>query len=483
MNNSLSTIFVLPGSETRYVHLEIFKLLKQHHQTTIHLYCNTAQDIQFYTEYRDLGVIDTVTRVCSLYDCLDAKKLDDDAVFLRARKNENYYGCTYNHLAVSDRHLGRGYALGGFAHPRSRYSESSSYVQVVNAYNEVFKFWEAEFLRWSPDLFVGGGKIIATISRAHKVPYRFMAGSRYRNLFFWAEDEYFSVDKLSQIFSNEVEVNMAEIESPYYAHMTNRKRFLKSAGLLGLSHAIFHTVVRRAYWQLKGYEKGRGYYLFDELSLFVRRWLDGKKMSGRNVKRLDDIKKTKFVYYPLHTEPETALQTLSPEYFYQLSCIAALSRDLPAGVLLVVKETLAATGRRPRDFYEQIREFKNVVFLNIEELGLEIVRNAAAVATITGTGGFEAAVIGKPVISFGRHNLYNILDHVRVITDEAELKNELASVLSNNFNKEKANLDGARYLAAVKAISFDMGEFSTINGRNFTSESIQEAYKGLLDGL
>ena len=174
---------------------------------------------------------------------------------------------------------------------------------------------------------------------------------------------------------------------------------------------------------------------------------------------------------------------IRPQYFYQLSCIAALSRDLPAGVLLVVKETLAATGRRPRDFYEQIREFKNVEFLNIEELGLEVVRNAAAVATITGTGGFEAAVMGKPVISFGRHNLYNILEHVRVITDEAELKNELASVLSNNFNKEKAKLDGARYLAAVKAISFDMGEFSTINGKNFTPNNIQEAYKGLLDGL
>ena len=67
---------------------------------------------------------------------------------------------------------------------------------------------------------------------------------------------------------------------------------------------------------------------------------------------------------------------MSPEYFYQLSCIAALSRDLPAGAILVVKETLAATGRRPRDFYAQIKEFKNVVMLDIRELGLEVVRAA-----------------------------------------------------------------------------------------------------------
>ena len=100
--------------------------------------------------------------------------------------------------------------------------------------------------------------------------------------------------------------------------------------------------------------KARGYYTGEELRYFIRRWRDRRALTGTRLAKLSDMKGTRFVFYPLHTEPETALLQLSPEYFYQLSAIAALSRDLPAGVMLAVKETYEAIGRRPADFYGQI---------------------------------------------------------------------------------------------------------------------------------
>ena len=199
--------------------------------------------------------------------------------------------------------------------------------------------------------------------------------------------------------------------------------------------------------------------------------------------RLSDMGNSKFVYYPLHTEPETALQTLSPEYFYQLSCIAALSRDLPAGTVLAVKDTLAAIGRRPRDFYAQILEFKNVVLLDVREFGLEVAKKSSAVATITGTGGFEAAVMGKPVISFGRHNLYNFLSHVRVINDETKLKEDLVWALKDDFDVKTAKIEGAKFLEGVKNISFNMEEFTAINGKNFSDIAIKRAYENLYKSI
>ena len=90
------------------------------------------------------------------------------------------------------------------------------------------------------------------------------------------------------------------------------------------------------------------------------------------------------MFFPLHAEPESSLQVASPECLVQLSTITSLARDLPAGYYLAVKETYQTYGRRPSNFYDQIREFKNVVLLDMLELGLEVARRAEAVATITG---------------------------------------------------------------------------------------------------
>ena len=71
---TLSRIFVLPSSATRFVHLDMFRLLKTNHQSEIHLYCGTSQDLQFYETYRKSGVIDSVNQVCTLYQNIGAKK-------------------------------------------------------------------------------------------------------------------------------------------------------------------------------------------------------------------------------------------------------------------------------------------------------------------------------------------------------------------------------------------------------------------------
>ena len=49
---------------------------------------------------------------------------DPVAVLAKARDYERDLGVTINHLSVRDRHLGRGYSLGGFYHPRSRAATS-----------------------------------------------------------------------------------------------------------------------------------------------------------------------------------------------------------------------------------------------------------------------------------------------------------------------------------------------------------------------
>ena len=196
--------------------------------------------------------------------------------------------------------------------------------------------------------------------------------------------------------------------------------------------------------------------------------------------RLAALEGRKFVFYPLHTEPETALQRSSPEYFFQLGAIASLARDLPADHVLAVKETYENHGRRPDNFYEQILAFKNVVMLDMLELGLEVVKKARAVATITGTAGMEAAVMGVPVIAFGRHNPYNVLPHVRAIAREEDLKPVLDAVLSDTFDRHAAALDGARFLKALKASSFDLRSLDLVKQNAPEPEAVEDAYRALV---
>ena len=199
--------------------------------------------------------------------------------------------------------------------------------------------------------------------------------------------------------------------------------------------------------------------------------------------RLADLEGKPFVYYPLQTEPEFAFNAQSPEYFFQLETIAQVARDLPAGIPLAVKETLFAIGRRPKNFYAQIRDLKNVVFLDVMESGLEVIKCAAVTVAITGSAGHEAAVLGKPVISFGRHNPYSFLRHVKVVRDSAELKGYLNEALFGEFDAEQAAIDGQKFFKSIAAFSFDLEDFNLLDATAAPAQAIDAAYEALLNSL
>lgn len=459
MNDIRPPANVLLGAHSQFRGLltAVAGTLHERFGTRVHLFCASGQEARYYRE-RSGSVFASITVADVLYRTCAEPVADPQRVFAEARDNEAWLGVTINLLAISDRHLGRGYALGGFKHPRSVMSQRTDYVQMVNAHNAAIAFWRRQIAETEADLLINCGKIADAVAGAIGVPHRILAGSRYRNYYYWAANQFRENPALAVAYDRIDTPNDLGLLAPYESHLHMRQVFSRQDTLPGTLRAMAKRGAQQVYWRLRGYDKARGYYVMEDLSYMWRRYRDARRLAAAASTPLAALAGQPFVYYPLHTEPETALQTLSPEYFYQLSAIAALSRDLPAGVLLAVKETLAAVGRRPTDFYAQILEFKNVVMLDTREYGLEVARAAAAVATITGTGGFEAAVMGRPVISFGRHNLYNVLPHVAVVTDELALARHLRHAL-DGVDREQAKRDGARFLQAVVDTSFDLGGY------------------------
>jgi len=475
-------VVFVPGSQLRYFLADVARGLRSRHRSRIYAACANENLRKFYTNL-DASLFYGL-EVLNLHEARVGRLPNADEIVAKARSHEQILGTSYNTLALANRHFGHGYALGGFGHPRSRYSEEVGLLAMLDHYNRYFDAWHALIERFRPTLIVGGAKADACIARAFQIPYRSVIGSRYENLHYWCTNEYYETHEFAEEFRllQNASVNQ-DLARPYLVERVHRAHFERSSGIVGLSRALGRKLLQRAYWRVRRYEKAKGYYAAEELKYIYRRWRDSRAMQGRGSRyklvNLADVQKLPFVFYPLHTEPETSVGQASPEYFSQLTAIASLSRDLPAGVLLAVKETIHGVGRRPRDFYAQIVDLKNVVLLDMMEYGVNVVQKATATATITGTAGFEAAVAGKPVITFGRHNNYNVIPHVFQVAEETQLAHHVSHIFGRGIEYEKARQDGARYLQAVINRSFDMGEYDYVDLQRYAAESVEAATDAL----
>ncbi len=132
----------------------------------------------------------------------------------------------------------------------------------------------------------------------------------------------------------------------------------------------------------------------------------------------------KYIVLNLHYQPEMTSNPSGDIFADQMLCIDVLSRHLPADWLIYVKEHRTQfyahreghTGRI-RGMYIDMVKFPNVRLLPIKTDPFVSIKNASAVATITGTTGWEAMAMGKPVVIFGLAWYENYPGVLR-ITDE-----------------------------------------------------------------
>ncbi len=463
--------------------ISLAEKLKQQHGSVIHLYCNSPQEVDYYTKRNSEQLFASVNNSSILLKAAFDTELDPDEVIARARKYEALSGLTINRMAVAHRHFGRGYALGGFHHPRSRYSETVDYLHMVHAFGMTLEYWDREFEEKHITLCLNGTREASYLSQCRDVPYRVMALSRHENYHFWAWNEMYESPLIERAFHARRGGDNIELVIPYFTHRASRATFLKSFSLKAMVKNLALLSARYAYWNLRGYEKAKGYYFGENAKFFFKIRSQYRQLAKLNLKKLADLSGSRFVYFPMHVEPETALHGLSPEYFYQQALIAAVSRDLPAGVFLAVKEAYGAIGRRPDHFYRQIADLKNVVLLDPWEIGIQCAQSADAVVTICGTAGLEALAGGKPVIAFGRHNIYNFHPAVQLVRDETELRNQLEKALGSHFEPESIKRDAKRLLQAIVECSFDMGEYDYLDLTSFENEQVKAAAASLIESL
>lgn len=109
-----------------------------------------------------------------------------------------------------------------------------------------------------------------------------------------------------------------------------------------------------------------------------------------------------YVYFPLHLQPEMTTDVLGGIYADQLLALETLREIVPLKIPIYVKENPKQTGLlRSEAFFKRLKKIQNIKLLSKDVPSFELIQKSSLVSTITGTAGWEALRMAKPVIVFG----------------------------------------------------------------------------------
>lgn len=146
------------------------------------------------------------------------------------------------------------------------------------------------------------------------------------------------------------------------------------------------------------------YWLYRSMALRKKRALAAEYR--RHTEKVDLT--APFVYVPLQYQPEVSTSPLAGVYVDQHLIVEMLSRLLPEGWFVYVKEhpfqhDRKGSGEQTRslDFYRRVGALGNVRLVAMDTNPFILIDRARALATATGTSGWEALLRGTPVLAFG----------------------------------------------------------------------------------
>ena len=148
-----------------------------------------------------------------------------------------------------------------------------------------------------------------------------------------------------------------------------------------------------------------------------------------------ELEKLRYVYFPLHKEPELALNHLCPMWHDQLHLIRWIVANLPYGIKLVVKDHRFNDGRRVEEFYRSLTMLPDAVLVNSEYDQYNLIKYSSAVLSINGTSAFEALIFDKPAIYLGK-TFYDFDDNPAKLLNSANLDVALRKALVDNKEPE-----------------------------------------------
>jgi hypothetical protein len=229
---------------------------------------------------------------------------------------------------------------------------------------------------------------------------------------------------------------------PRYAIANSKLQFRFIPFAKRMLHSFFLRFDRRYWHRLFGHSLDREFHFREPLGRALLVEFIGYELraiwqrQAKWFRRKVDLEEP-FIYLPLQFAPEISTLTHGLRWEDQANLVSNLAKYLPSGLRLYVKEHTSMVGRRDNAFYRAIKQHYNVTLVSPSMSTFDLIRKSRAVATITSTAGWEAFVLGKPVLVFGRVFFQEFPNVLKLDIDD-DTPRKVASYLDGFRPDEKA---------------------------------------------
>jgi hypothetical protein len=194
--------------------------------------------------------------------------------------------------------------------------------------------------------------------------------------------------------------------------------------------------------------------LLDRILFFIKRIFTKKYLFNfYNKNSVKPNMRKKYIYFPLHMQPEASTSPLAGAFVDQILAVQMVASKLPKNHYIYVKEHPTQTDFcRDVEFYKELLNIPQVRLIPRTHNTFDLINNSVAVATATGTAGWEGLFRNKPVLLFG-HCFYQYAKGVFMIKTNNDCHIALDKIINQKF---KPNLKAVKiYLKTLEKYTID----------------------------
>ncbi|MCX6809791.1 MAG: hypothetical protein NTZ65_03545 [Candidatus Berkelbacteria bacterium] len=166
-----------------------------------------------------------------------------------------------------------------------------------------------------------------------------------------------------------------------------------------------------------------------------------------------------YLFFGFHLPTESTISLRGLPYMTQLSLIESISRVLPIGYYLYVREHPDWRKHFPFSYLKKIKELPCVRIIPPKIPISTVLKNSRGVLAYGATTGIEALLYGKPVLSFAPNVYYGLHKSVGYCSNLFELGAKLVKLVNTKVEKEDTYKYIHKMLRSTSDISLDAGTF------------------------
>jgi len=196
---------------------------------------------------------------------------------------------------------------------------------------------------------------------------------------------------------------------------------------------------------------------FKLYDIFTARYNQALRDAYAAVSKPADFDQT-YIYVPLHYQPERSVIPKGGAYKNQLLVVELLAKTVPDDWQIYVKEHPRQFNSRDshqgrlQELYGDLAELESVTVVEAETASIRLTDGAVAVATLTGTAGWEGIIRNTPALLFGSA-WYEACDGTFQVQTAEDVTAAIERIDSGSG--VEINLDDIRrFIKALKTVGF-----------------------------